>query len=164
MKFLYIVRHAKSSWIDFSKSDFERPLNERGKRDAPDMATRVKKRGVYVDAFVSSPANRAKSTCKIFCKEFDFDTDKVIFLDELYHASINTFYDVVRNLDNKYSAVVIFSHNPGITEFVNSLCENIRVDNVATCGVFGIEAKINDWKEFKERENQYLFFDYPKAI
>ena len=163
MKTLYITRHAKSSWVDFTKPDFDRPLNDRGNKDAPEMAKRLLKRKVDIDAFVSSPAKRAKNTCKHFCKEFDVDTEKIIFIEKLYHASPQTFYDVIRGLDDKYRHVAVFSHNPGITDFVNTLCENVRVDNMPTCGVFAVELNIKAWKDFKEKENQYLFFDYPKA-
>ena len=163
MKYLYITRHAKSSWVDFTKPDFDRPLNDRGNKDAPEMAKRLLKRGVGIDAFVSSPAKRAKATCKHFCNEFNVNTDKIIFVDKLYHASLEIFYEVIHALDNKYRSVAIFSHNPGITDFVNTLCENVRVDNVPTCGVFGIEINIKDWKDFKGKNNQYLFFDYPKS-
>ena len=163
MKNLYVVRHAKSSWVDFTKSDFERTLNERGIRDAPDMAGRILKRHVYIDCFVSSPAVRAKETCNIFCGAFGKDPGNIIFIDRLYNASLNTFYEVVRSLDDRYSSVAIFSHNPGITDFVNSLCENVRVGNMPTAGVFGIESPVKEWKKFKEMDNQYLFFDYPKS-
>ena len=66
-KTLLIIRHAKSSWDIGTLTDFERPLNERGKRDAPEMAARLKKRNIKIDAFVSSPAKRAKKTAELFC-------------------------------------------------------------------------------------------------
>ena len=163
MKTLYITRHAKSSWVDFTKTDFERQLNERGSRDAPEMAKKLINRRISIDAFISSPAKRAKSTCKLFCEAFKADPDKIIYVDKLYHASLQTFYDVIHELDERYNYVAIFSHNPGITDFVNSLCENVRVDNIPTCGVFGIESDIKKWKNFKEKENQFLFFDHPKT-
>ena len=163
MRYLYIARHAKSSWTDFTKSDFDRPLNDRGNKDAPEMARRVLKRNVDINAFISSPAKRAKSTCKHFCDVYKVDHDKIIYIDKLYHASLDVFYEVIHALDNKYRSVAIFSHNPGITDFVNTLCENVRVDNMPTSGVFGIEMNIKEWKDFKGKENQYLFFDYPKS-
>lgn len=163
MRYLFITRHAKSSWADFTTADFDRPLNARGNRDAPEMAKRVIKRGVEIDALVSSPAKRAKATCEHFCHEFKADTGKIIFMDKLYHASTQVFYDVVHQLENKYYSVALFSHNPGITDFVNSLCENIRVDNIPTCGVFGVELDIKEWKDFKPKVNQFRFFDHPKA-
>ena len=163
MRYLYITRHAKSSWADFTKSDFDRPLNDRGNKDAPEMAKRLIKRKVDIDAFISSPAKRAKATCKHFCNEFEVNPDKIIFIDKLYHASVEVFYEVIHSLDNKYKSVAIFSHNPGITDFVNTLCENVRIDNMPTCGVFAVELNIKEWKDFKEKENQYKFFDYPKS-
>src|SRR4051812_5586616 len=100
MKIIYLVRHAKSSWGDPGLPDFERPLNERGKTDAPEMAKLLKKKKAKIDGFVSSPAKRAKKTCKLFCKEFEADKDKVILDDKLYNASVPDFYDVLHNLDN----------------------------------------------------------------
>ncbi|MEO6669909.1 MAG: histidine phosphatase family protein [Ferruginibacter sp.] len=163
MKYLYVARHAKSSWTDFTKADFERPLNDRGNKDAPEMARRVLKRHMDIDAFVSSPAKRAKATCKHFCDVYKADHDKIIYIDKLYQASVDVFYEVVHSLDNKYRSVAMFSHNPGITDFVNTLCENVRIDNMPTSGVFGVELKIKEWKDFKGKVNQYLFFDYPKS-
>lgn len=163
MKTLYITRHAKSSWVDITKSDFDRPLNDRGNKDAPEMARRLLKRREHIDLFVSSPAVRAKKTCKLFCEEFGADPNDIVYIDRLYLASSETLYDVVRNLDNKYSYVAIFCHNPGITDFVNSLCANVRVDNVPTAGVFSVDMDIREWKDIKPHKCSYKFFDYPKA-
>ena len=70
MKTLLIVRHAKSSWENSGEPDFERDLNERGKKEAPEMATRLLDKKIAIDIFISSPARRAKKTCKAFCKVF----------------------------------------------------------------------------------------------
>jgi phosphohistidine phosphatase len=72
------------------------------------------------------------------------------------------FYDVIRSLDNSYQSVAIFSHNPGITAFVNELSD-ARIDNMPTCGIFAIQSPIDQWKDFTERINHFWFFDYPKA-
>ncbi|MEJ7625544.1 MAG: histidine phosphatase family protein [Ferruginibacter sp.] len=163
MKSLYLVRHAKSSWSDFELSDFDRPLNERGKSDAPEMAKRLLKKNIKIDTFVSSPAKRAKKTAILFCEQYEFSENKIIYVDSLYHASDNVFYEVIGGLQNKLNDVALFSHNPGITDFVNSLCKGIRIDNVPTCGVFGITLAINNWKDFREAEKKFVFFDYPKT-
>lgn len=162
MNRLFIVRHAKSSWGGIGLSDFERPLNERGKRDAPDMAQRLLNRKVKIDAFISSPAKRAKNTCKAFCKIYKVREDDIIYIDELYHANSETFYKVIRDIDDHFRNVAIFSHNPGITDFVNSLCEGVRTDNMPTSAVFGVEMDIKNWAEFENAEKKFLFFDYPK--
>ena len=163
MKRLFIVRHAKSSWGGIGLSDFERPLNERGKRDAPEMAQRLQNRKVKIETFVSSPAKRAKSTCKAFCKVFKISEDEIIFKDELYHASPDVYYKVIRELTADYKNVAIFGHNPGITDFVNSLSEGVRIDNMPTCSVFAIEMEMNSWEDFEKAVKKFLFFDFPKS-
>lgn len=162
MRSLYIVRHAKSSWDNIDLQDFDRPLNERGKKDAPDMAKRLLERKIKIDAFVSSPAKRAKKTAKLFCEEFGADENKIILIESLYNASEEAFYDVVSRLDDSYKHVAVFSHNPGITDFVNTLCEGVKTDNMPTCAVFAIEIGTKKWSEFRTAPKKFLFFDYPK--
>jgi len=161
MKSLIIVRHAKSSWDLSAANDFDRTLNERGKKDAPAAAKRLLKRGVAVDAFISSPAVRAKKTAKYFIKEFGKDKSEIIFVPELYEAPTSVFFDVIRNLDDALNTVIIFAHNPGVTDFVNSLTE-VRIDNVPTTGMFAVKVPVKRWEEFKTAAKEFWFFDYPK--
>lgn len=162
MKTLLLIRHAKSSWNDFSLSDFERPLNERGKTDAPVMAKRLKNKKIEIDAFISSPARRAKKTAQYFIKEFNRDADEIIFVSSLYGASVNDFIEVIKSIDNKYNAIAVFSHNPGITDFVNELVDNANIDNMPTCSMFAVTSKERKWKDFIKSKKEFLFFDYPK--
>ena len=164
MKKLYLIRHAKSSWGDFNLPDFDRPLNTRGKTDAPVMAKRLLEKGIKIEAFISSPAKRAKRTCKYFCTAYHVKEEEIIFIDSLYLASLQTFFTVVKNLDNKYNSIALFSHNPGITEFANRLCKDVRIDDMPTCSIFAIESPAEKWKDFEESENNFLFFDFPKNI
>jgi phosphohistidine phosphatase len=161
MKTLIAVRHAKSSWDAINQKDFDRTLNERGKKDAPEMAQRLKEKGITIDLFVSSPAKRAKKTAKYFAEAFKQEKDDILLVDELYEASLETFYNVIQRLDNKHDAVVLFSHNPGITDFVNSLTD-VRTDNMPTCGLFAVSADTDDWAAFRDSRKQFLFFDFPK--
>ena len=163
MKTIYIVRHAKSSWGDISLKDFDRPLNERGATDAPAMAKRLINKKVKIDAFISSPAKRALKTCKLFCEEFGVKKDKIVLENTLYEAGVNAFYNVVEKTDDDYKSVAIFSHNPGITAFVNTLCNEKQIDNMPTCAVFAVEADTKKWKDFKTAEKKFLFFEYPKG-
>ncbi len=163
MKTIYIVRHAKSSWGNLTQPDFDRPLNDRGFKDAPEMAKRLKKKEAKIDLFVSSPANRAKTTCEFFCETFGKSKKDILFIDELYHAPAATFYAVISELEDEFKSVAIFSHNPGITEFVNSLARGVQIDNMPTCGIFAVEAPIKSWAEFEKAERKFLFVDYPKA-
>lgn len=161
MKQLILVRHAKSDWGDPSLSDFDRPLNERGKQDAPVMAHRLLDNKVKIDAFISSPAKRARKTARIFAKVYKEKKDNMIFRDELYGAAENVFWDVITKADNKADSIAVFSHNPGITNFAN-LLTSTRIDNIPTCGIFAVKADCDKWKNFKEAEKEFWFFDYPK--
>ena len=161
-KTLFLVRHAKSSWDDIALSDFERPLNERGKNDAPKMGKRLRKKNVKIDAFISSPAKRAKKTAEYFIKEFDRDTDEIILVSALYDAGTNNFSETIKDIDDKYKSAAIFSHNPGITDFANQLIDKANVDNMPTCSVFAVKADVEKWKDFSKAKKEFLFFDYPK--
>ncbi|MFM2359304.1 MAG: hypothetical protein RLY16_1297 [Bacteroidota bacterium] len=162
VKTLILVRHAKSSWNSAAESDFDRPLNERGKKDAPIVAQRVKDKISAIDAFVSSPAKRAKKTAQAFCEVFNSGEADLHFITKLYGAGVEDFQAVVAGLDDQWHTVAIFSHNPGITDFVNSLLESIRLDEMPTCGVFAVQCKVAKWQNFAQTEKDFLFFDYPK--
>jgi phosphohistidine phosphatase len=163
MKTLLLVRHAKSSWDLATLNDFDRSLNERGKKDAPVMAQRLLDRKMDINTFVSSPAKRAKKTAELFCSIYKKHKEQIVFIPALYHASLNTFFEVITQLNDDYNCVAIFSHNPVITEFVNQLVENVTIDNMPTCGVFAVKTSITKWKEFSTSKKEFLFFDYPKA-
>jgi len=160
-KILFLVRHAKSSWDDPLLSDFDRPLNERGKKDAPEMAERLNNKKIRIDAFVSSPAKRARQTCKYFTKEFDPKKKNIVREPKLYEADEQSFYEVIEGFTNKWDSVAIFSHNPGITSFANSLTES-HVDDMPTCGVFAVKINADEWKDFRSAKKEFLFFDYPR--
>ena len=162
MKTLLIVRHAKSSWDNADTSDIDRPLNDRGKRDAPAMAQRIIRAGLAIDRFVSSPAKRARQTAEYFIQAYGKKDRDIHFLPELYHASTATFKEVVSKLEDNDSIVALFSHNPGITAFVNLLTDTIRVDNMPTCAVFAVKGNTEHWPDFFAAKRELLFFDYPK--
>ena len=162
MKTLLLIRHAKSSWKDSSIEDFDRPLNERGKSDAPVMAHRMLDKDVPIDIFISSPAKRAKKTAEIFAKEYKTKKDDIVFKSELYGAGEFAFYDVISKIDDKFQHAAIFSHNPGLTDFANQLTE-VRTDNIPTCGIFAIKADCKNWADFRTAKKECLFFDFPKS-
>ena len=162
MKSLLIIRHAKSSWDNIGESDFDRPLNDRGKEDAPKMAKRLIERHVSIDAFISSSAKRARKTAALFIKEFDGDKEQLILTPELYLAGPDAFYEAIAKAPAAANTIAVFAHNPGITEFANELTD-VRIDDMPTCAIFAVKAETNNWSEFKDAEKQYWFFDYPKA-
>jgi phosphohistidine phosphatase len=161
MKQLLLIRHAKSSWDDPLQNDIDRPLNKRGKKDAPEMAERLLDKKIKIDAFISSPAERALSTCIYFAKAFDVKKKEIIQVDELYNAQVENFYKVIGEVDDTFDSIAIVSHNPGITAFANELTD-VHVDDMPTCSIFSVKADIEKWKEFTEGEKLFWFFDYPK--
>ncbi len=161
MKKLLLVRHAKSSWDDISQKDFERPLNDRGHRDAPRMAKRLLKGDVEIDALVSSPAVRALTTAAYFAEVYGLKKKKLIEESSLYLAEPEVFFNIISKLDDDHKTVAIFSHNPGITAFANQLTST-RIDDMPTCAIFAVKADIKSWKDFKEANKEFWFFDYPK--
>lgn len=161
MKELLLVRHAKSDWNDPSLADFDRPLNERGKREAPLMAKRLNDKKIKIDALVSSPAKRARQTCKHFAKEFGFKKKNIVKEPALYEAGEENFYEVVEQFKNKWDSVAIFSHNPGITSFADKLTTT-HIDDMPTCSVFAIKIDIDKWANFRSAKKEFWFFDSPK--
>lgn len=161
MKTLLLIRHAKSSWDSTVTLDFERPLNERGKNDAPIMAQRILDKKISIDAFVSSPAKRARKTAEIFMKKYEVAEEKLTLVPALYEASVDDFYRAVEQLADDHTSIALFSHNPGITDFINSL-ECSPVYNMPTCAIYALKIKTKHWKEFRIADKEFLFFDYPK--
>jgi phosphohistidine phosphatase len=163
MKSLLIIRHAKSSWDLSTIKDFDRPLNERGHKDAPAMAKRLVEKQIHIDAFVSSTAKRAFTTACYFAEAYHIKEKQVQRIDKLYHAAEPVFYEVISALDNSLNTVAIFSHNPGITYFVNELT-NAQIDDMPTCGIFAIHIDSDNWADFKKAKKTFWFFDYPKNL
>jgi phosphohistidine phosphatase len=160
MKKLVFIRHAKSSWDDPYLNDHERPLAERGLRDAPRMAQRLKKRDIKVDAMVSSNAARAKSTALITAENLHFPKDSIKFTDKLYMASANSILSEIKKTKNNVDALLVFGHNPGFNDIIDHL--GGEIDNLPTAGQFGFKLDINNWEDISPKKAKVWFFDYPK--
>jgi phosphohistidine phosphatase len=156
MKTLLLVRHAKSSH-DFFLSDFDRPLNERGFRDATEMGKKLSKKEIFIDRFVSSPALRAKTTAELFAAVYNRKKKEVHYIPALYNASSKNFIAAIAELDDASGCAAIFSHNPGITEFASSLTDT-HIDNMPTSSVFAVRSSANSWKDFLNADKEFLFF------
>lgn len=160
-KQLLLVRHAKSDWDNIKLSDFDRPLNSRGEKNAPEMAKRLLKRGKIPQQIVSSPAVRALTTARYFAKELGLDKSDIVKEPEIYEALSSTLMSVINELDNKYSFVSLFGHNPGITDVVIQLC-NKDLYNIPTCGMVLIQFPFDDWSMVSTGTGEIVFYDYPK--
>lgn len=161
MKRLTLIRHAKSSWDHPGLADFERELNDRGMRAAPEMGRRLKARGLAPDAIVSSPAKRALTTAGIIAGEIGFTEASIRTDERIYEATVGDLVAVARELDDGLGHVVMIGHNPGFTYFANWVA-NCMIENLPTCGVADLEIDISSWADLEEDCGSLLDFDYPK--
>jgi len=161
MKTVFFIRHAKSSWEDMSLGDKQRPLNPRGKRDAPFMAKMLKGLGAKVDAIITSSANRANTTANFFAVEFGISKEDMIVRDEIYEAYTEDVLRVVRSLDDHFETVLIFGHNPTFTSLANMFSQDY-IPNVPTCGIVKVESESTNWAMFKVENSNRTAFYYPK--
>ena len=162
MKTLYLIRHAKSSWDDPFQDDLDRPLNKRGKKDAPRMGKRLKEMRIHPDLLLSSPAERALSTCLLIAEKIGYPPDNIHTDHRLYHAGEEQLLSVVHGLNDANDAIIMFGHNPGLTDFANRLSSELVTDNIPTCGVVGLRFPVSSWKEIRWENGHVLFFDFPK--
>ena len=111
MKKLYLVRHAKSSWKDPSLDDIDRPLNKRGKRDAPFMGKLLRKEGVKPDLIITSPAKRAFFTAKTIANEIDYSKKDIVKSNLVYLTSTNELLEVINDISQEVKTAMLFGHN-----------------------------------------------------
>jgi phosphohistidine phosphatase len=160
-KELLLVRHAKSSWDDPSLNDHDRPLNERGLRNAPEMGKRLIGWGICPDAWISSTALRAITTAEMIAEQIGFPQNQIQRSQDLYHASATELQGFIAGLDDAIASAILFGHNPGITSLVANLY-GVPIDNVPTCGVVHLQFTEADWKAASSALPARATFDFPK--
>lgn len=161
MKTLYIVRHAKSSWDYPELTDFERPLNKRGLRDAPFMGKILKEMGILPELIISSPALRAYKTAKIISEEIGYQLEDIETSESLYEYGTKEALQIIQSVDDEINSLMIFGHNPTLTQLNNYLSNN-RIDNIPTCGITSIIFNVDKWNKIKTGLGKEEFFEYPK--
>ena len=150
MKTLILVRHAKSSWTDPALPDRDRPLNDRGKRDAPKMARRLAKDGVKPDLILSSPAKRARTTARIIAKALDCRPGDIQVNDRLYAVEAGELLRVIRGLDDKLKRAMLVGHNPELTDLAHRLSNKVAYLPTCAIAVFAFDAK--SWSSVGEEK------------
>jgi len=163
-KTLYLVRHAKSSFADSTLTDFDRPLNERGFSNAPEMGKRLHKLSVAPDIIISSPSKRTTQTIEFICKEIKFDINNVVWDSTIYHCSDKAMLDAIMNIRDEFKSAMIVGHNYTITNLANKFQSDTIIEEVPTCGVVAIQFEIAHWKDVKNKKGKLLFFEYPKKV
>lgn len=158
---LVMIRHAKSSWANPLQSDFERPLNDRGKKEAPEMAHKLKQAGIMPDLVICSTAKRTRQTAKRICEVLGYELAKVRWEEKLYHCIPSVFEELLYEVGEKVKTVFIIAHNPGITEFVNQLSPSFSIDNMPTCGIACARFDAAEWNLFSTEKKEVFLFEYP---
>lgn len=163
MRTLYLCRHAKSSWADPGQSDHERPLNDRGMRDAPAMAKHFLERGEPLALIVSSDANRALTTARFFSHVLGLPKDRFRLEPQLYHAAVETIARVVSGLPDEAERAMLFGHNPGISLVVEHYTGE-DLGELPTCGLVRIDFVCDSWTEIVRGMGTLAWFEYPKRV
>ena len=162
MKTLYLMRHAKSSWSFDDLSDRERPLNDRGRDDAPRMGQALAARQLTLDLLVSSPAVRALSTAVLVARELNYLHDNIKVEPSIYEADLETLLAVVHALPNAADSVLLTGHNPTITDVANYLSPSPLSGEMPTAGILCLRFQAERWAEVAQANAEFYFFDYPK--
>lgn len=163
MKTLYLVRHAKSSWDNPALTDFERPLNDKGRKAAPLIAKYLLEKGFIPQHYVSSPANRAITTARLFADKMDFPRKSIQIDARIYNSNNHELLRVIQSLNDSFDTIALFGHDTSITVTTEEL-SNQRFLHFPTCGVAGIKLNVNSWAEVKEGVGELLFFYFPKGV
>jgi phosphohistidine phosphatase len=160
MKKLFLIRHAKSSWDDPALPDKDRPLANRGKRDAPKIGKRLAKREVKPDLILSSPARRALTTAEIIGKKLDYKAKNIVVDDRLYAGAVNGLLDLIHKLDDNLKRVMLFGHNPEFMGLAHRLSSEIT--HMPTCAVAEFTFNAKSWSNIGKATLAKVALDYPK--
>lgn len=161
MKQLFLLRHAKSDWSHPGLTDFDRPLNSRGLKNAPEMGRRLVARQLEFDALVCSPAKRAATTARLVAAELELADRALTFAPEIYDASVAELLAVVRDFPPQWHRVLLVGHNPGMTLLANLLAD-AGIDNLPTAGLVGIELAPAAWAQIDAGGGELTLYDFPR--
>lgn len=162
MRRLTLVRHAKSSWLDETIADHERPLAERGERDAPRMGERLRSQNVRPTLILTSSAKRALATAELIARAIGYPQDALQIEPDLYLADPETILGVIGAQDDTIRDLMVIGHNPGMTDLVGLLLPDLRLDNLPTTAVVAIDSTADHWSEIGSRNTTLAYYDYPK--
>jgi phosphohistidine phosphatase len=162
MKELLLCRHAKSSWKNTQLEDIARPLNKRGKKNAPCMGQRLADQDMVPDLILTSPAKRARKTAALLCRGMQVDDSLIQPVPSLYDTDVQGLLRVVQKSGNSSERLMLVGHNCELTEFVNEFAHT-HIYNVPTCGIVGYAFAVDGWQELTlQMRARFLFFEYPK--
>lgn len=162
MKTLLILRHAKSSWKDTALSDHERPLNKRGKRDAPKMGRLLRDKKLVPRLIIGSSAERVRETINYVCEACGYQGE-IVYDDTLYLGEPQDYIRCLNAADDIYDRVMVVGHNPGLEELVELLCAEEY--GMPTATLAEVRLPIKSWSELSGSvDGQCLHVWIPKAL
>lgn len=161
-KTIFLVRHAKSSWEGVALRDKDRPLNDRGYRDAPVMAQILASRVRGLVRLISSPAIRAFTTASIFRDSMQV-SEPLMIKDSLYYGNEEDYLEALRNVDEQYPCAVLFGHNPKVEYFCRSVKGAFNAE-IPTCAIVSFTSDIERWNELEWGKLQYTEHFFPKEL
>ena len=156
-----MIRHAKSSWDYPNLGDIDRPLNERGARDAPFMGGLLKAKGYLPDAIVCSPAVRARMTAALIAEAVGHDTNGIVIEDAIYEHGVPGLLGVIDRLSDAWQRVYLIGHNPDLTLLIGQLTGE-PLAHMPTCAMASIDLDVASWRHILPGTGRLAFFDYPK--
>jgi len=163
MKYITLIRHAKSDWSLTDQKDIERTLNLRGKRDAPVMGKKLFDLNLLPNKIFVSPAERTRETCNLLVEQLDYPLGEVNEVDEIYEASVGSLLNFINRLDNQFHDVAIIGHNPSIS-YLTEYLTGTEIGNVPTCGVIRMKFDFEDWELISKDTADLIYFIYPKQL
>lgn len=146
MKTILIMRHAKSSWDDPDQDDHDRPLNKRGKRDAPRIGGLLRGQGLLPDLVISSTALRARRTAELVVQSSGYGGE-IRLRRDLYEAEADAYLSVLQQMSDDFQRVLLIGHNPGLEHLLGLLCD--VWERLPTAALAVVTLPLESWRELK---------------
>lgn len=161
-KTFFIMRHAKSSWDDSSLKDFDRPLNKRGRRDAPAMGKTLENLGHTPELIISSPALRAKQTVLYFPEIFGLAEGAIQWNEDLYYQGYEAYLESIWNAPGRVSTLLVAGHNPSVEEIVAHLSGKSL--DITTANIACFESDAESWSRVEAGNCEFKWLIRPKGL
>ncbi len=155
------IRHAKSSWAQPGLSDHQRPLNERGLRDAPIMARKLLDVQPDLQMILSSDSQRTRMTSSYFIEAYELPQESVVYTPQLYHPRLADVYRVIGEVPDHIDKIAVIGHNPCWTEILQDVSDG-TILNVPTCGIGVVDYDVQTWSAVSGHIGTLRSYIYPK--
>lgn len=162
-KILYLMRHAQSAEKQAGQSDKDRELTQEGVKEALLIANYMNGKKIFPQVVYTSTAMRSVMTTRLLSDALKFDDEKILKDDELYNASVRTFFEFVNNLDDVYTEVMCVGHNPVISYLAEYLTK-AEIGDMKTGGIVSIKFNITRWKEVQQGNGELIEYIHPRMI